>query len=221
MIGSLRGRVLAIDGLTALIEDGAGVGYEVEVTGPLLSVIKVDEPCFVYVHHVVREDAELLYGFDSRESRLLFRELIKITGVGPKVAMALLTIMDLKAFIEVINSQRLNALVAAPGVGRKTAERIMVEMKDRIDKLRLGERLLNVTAVAAAGSTAIPGDLGVEEAEADSAASNAVAIDDAVQALLSLGYKETVSQNTVKAVYKPGMTTEEIIVACLAQLGKH
>ena len=71
------------------------------------------------------------------------------------------------------------------------------------------------------GSTAIPGDLGVEEAEAASAASNAVAIDDAVQALLSLGYKETVSQNTVKAVYKPGMTTEEIIVACLAQLGKH
>ena len=111
MIGSLRGKLIGMEGLSALIEVNGGIGYEVEIPGNLLSSLKMNEECFLYIHHVVREDADLLYGFDSQESRLFFRELIKINGIGPRAAIALLSTMDLPTFIEVINAQRINALM--------------------------------------------------------------------------------------------------------------
>lgn len=214
MIGSLRGKLIGIDGLNALIEVASGVGYEVEVPGNLLSSLKLNEECFLYIHHVVREDAELLYGFDSQESRLLFRELIKINGVGPRVAIALLSTMNLPTFIEVINSQRINALVAAPGVGKKTAERIIVEMKDRLNKLRMGERII------VQNNGMVNGELGLD-VPVETVDDNAFAFDDAVLALVSLGYKEAMAISTVKMVFEKGMNTEQIIVAALAKLSKN
>lgn len=214
MIGSLRGKLIGIEGLNALIEVASGVGYEVEVPGNLLSSLKLNEECFLYIHHVVREDAELLYGFDSLESRLLFRELIKINGVGPRVAIALLSTMNLPTFIEVINSQRINALVAAPGVGKKTAERIIVEMKDRLNKLRMGERII------VQNNGMVNGELGLD-VPVETVDDNAFAFDDAVLALVSLGYKEAMAISTVKMVFEKGMNTEQIIVAALAKLSKN
>lgn len=214
MIGSLRGKLIGIEGLNALIEVASGVGYEVEVPGNLLSSLKLNEECFLYIHHVVREDAELLYGFDSQESRLLFRELIKINGVGPRVAIALLSTMNLPTFIEVINSQRINALVAAPGVGKKTAERIIVEMKDRLNKLRMGERII------VQNNGMVNGELGLD-VPVETVDDNAFAFDDAVLALVSLGYKEAMAISTVKMVFEKGMNTEQIIVAALAKLSKN
>lgn len=214
MIGSLRGKLIGIEGLNALIEAASGVGYEVEVPGNLLSSLKLNEECFLYIHHVVREDAELLYGFDSQESRLLFRELIKINGVGPRVAIALLSTMNLPTFIEVINSQRINALVAAPGVGKKTAERIIVEMKDRLNKLRMGERII------VQNNGMVNGELGLD-VPVETVDDNAFAFDDAVLALVSLGYKEAMAISTVKMVFEKGMNTEQIIVAALAKLSKN
>lgn len=214
MIGSLGGKLIGIEGLNALIEVASGVGYEVEVPGNLLSSLKLNEECFLYIHHVVREDAELLYGFDSQESRLLFRELIKINGVGPRVAIALLSTMNLPTFIEVINSQRINALVAAPGVGKKTAERIIVEMKDRLNKLRMGERII------VQNNGMVNGELGLD-VPVETVDDNAFAFDDAVLALVSLGYKEAMAISTVKMVFEKGMNTEQIIVAALAKLSKN
>ena len=213
MIGSLRGKLIGMEGLSALIEVNGGIGYEVEIPGNLLSSLKMNEECFLYIHHVVREDADLLYGFDSQESRLFFRELIKINGIGPRAAIALLSTMDLPTFIEVINAQRINALMAAPGIGKKTAERIIVEMKDRLNKLRIGERIIVQSA------NAINAELGVEMPQ-NTVDENAFAFDDAIQALMSLGYKENIAIATVKAVFEKGMTTEQIIVASLAKLSK-
>lgn len=232
MLGSIRGKLLEFEGLSALVECADGRGYEIEVPANLLAELKVGEPCFLYVHHVVREDAELLYGFSSKEARLLFREVLKVNGIGPRIAMALLSTFDLYSFVEVINQGRVNSLVAVPGVGKKTAERLVVEMKDRLDKLRLGAKLSANSSISAAAATAEANssllssiEHGVSDKDdSDGAISKQQAAfncDDAIAALVSLGYKENIAMSTVKTVYESGMTTEQIIVKALAQLSKH
>lgn len=216
MIGSIRGKVLSIDGISVLIELNDGLGYEVEVPGNILTKLHVNEECFLYIHHVVREDAELLYGFDSKESRLLFREVIKISGVGPKVAMAILSTFDLVTFIEVISQERINALCSAPGVGKKTAERIIIELKDRLARLRLPERTALVAAIEGEASGGATSTAAASSAEPHY---NPVFVcEDAVGALIALGFKENLVMPVVKQVFKEGMTTEETIVASLAKL---
>lgn len=212
MIGSIRGRLISLDGLTALVEC-AGVGYEVDIPGNLLTELKLGEECFLFTHHVVREDAQILYGFKTKESRLLFREIIKVNGVGPRIGMAILSTFDLHSFVTAVNQNRVNAFVAVPGVGKKTAERIIMDMKDRVDKLRLGERFLSSTLLNAEG------DGPATDAPAPEN-NDAFACEDAVEALISLGYKENLVMTAVKSIYKPQMTTEEIIVAGLAVLAK-
>lgn len=215
MIGSIRGKVLSIDGISVLIELNDGLGYEVEVPGNILTKLHVGEECFLFIHHVVREDAELLYGFDSKESRLLFREVIKVSGVGPKVAMAILSSFDLMTFVEVISQERINSLCATPGVGKKTAERIVIELKDRLAKLRLPERTAMVAAIEGKGSSG--GDATVA-ALSEKTQTPAFICEDAVGALVGLGFKENLAMPVVKEVFKDGMTTEETIVAALAKL---
>ena len=187
MLGSIRGKVLGFEVLTALIETRDGLGYEVEVPASYLSELKVDQECFLYLHHIVREDAQLLFGFHTKEERLLFRELIKLNGIGPRIAMAILSVF--------------------------TAERIVVEMRDRIDKLRINN------APIPAGSQ---GALDIQENSAqEEERSSAFNCEDAIGALVSLGFKENQAMTTVRAVYQPGMSAEEIIVAALQQLNKH
>lgn len=226
MIGSMRGKVLEFDGLSVLLEVNGGLGYEVEVPAGLLEELKVGEECFLYIHHIVREDAELLYGFSSKEARLLFREVIKINGVGPRVAMALLSTFDLLSFIEVINQGRISSLTAAPGVGKKTAERIVVEMKDRLDKLRFTAKLAASAAAsgsknsASASSIKATADASLLDKLGASESADTLKCEDAIAALISLGYKENLAMATVKSVFTPGMETEKIIVAALAALSK-
>lgn len=226
MIGSIRGKVLEFDGLSVLVEVNGGLGYDIEVPAGLLTELKVGEECFLYVHHMVREDAEQLYGFSSKEARLLFREVLKINGVGPRVAMALLSTFDLHSFIEVINQGRIASLTAAPGVGKKTAERIVVEMKDRLDKLRFNAKMAASAAASGSKSSASASNI---KAAADAslldnlgatASSDTLKCEDAIAALMSLGYKENIAMSTVKSVFTPGMETEKIIVAALALLSK-
>ena len=219
MIGSIRGKVLALEGIVVLIETNDGLGYEVEVPANVLPSLKVGENCFLYTHHSVREDAQLLYGFPSKEARLLFREVIKVSGIGPRVAMALLSTFDLTSFIDVINGNRINALVAAPGIGKKTAERIIVEMKDRINKLRLSEK---ISALQEQGSlnvaVATPED--GDNAGKEHPQNDAFSCDEAISALISLGYKENVAMTTIKSVFVPGLNTQELIVKGLAFINK-
>lgn len=208
MIGSLRGRLLRVDGSTALIEAG-GVGYEVELPGSTLRVLPQPpaEEVFVYIHHIVREDAQQLCGFADFSSRALFRILIKVSGVGPKLALSVLSTFGVAEFIEIVLSGKSASLQLIPGVGKRTAERLMVELKDRLRKFR--DTGAAGAAAAAAGTAAGAPGAGLSGN-----------FDEAVAALSSLGYKETESIRYVKAAGREGMTTEELIVAALAQVSK-
>ena len=199
MIGSLRGTLLRVDGNTALIEAG-GVGYEVEMPSSCLQALPQDphEPAFVYIHHSVREDAQVLYGFTDIASRSLFRILIKVNGVGPKSALAVLSTFDVQSFIAAVLDGRAAELQRIPGVGKKTAERMIVELKDSLSKLGSG-------AAAAAPKAA---------------KQNSGAFDNAEAALAILGYRESLAVEYCKAAYSEGMSTEDLIKGALALISK-
>lgn len=132
MIGSLRGSVLErnLDG-TVLVEVG-GVGYLVVVTPRVLSELEPSSPVFLYVHHHVREDAQTLFGFTSRDERDTFDTLIGTHGIGPSLAMAILATHPPSALFDVVADNDVAALTLVPGVGKKTAERLIVELRDRL-----------------------------------------------------------------------------------------
>ena len=182
MIGIIRGTLIAKQPPDVVV-DVAGVGYEIQV--PMTTLFELPglgEEVTLLTHFVVREDAQLLYGFLAQEERRLFRELIKVSGVGPKLALALLSGMDARAFSQCLQRDDVSALVALPGVGRKTAERLLVEMRDKAGKW------LEELAPAAAGPQV---------------AVSAVSVDfraEAEQALVALGYKLPEAARLVSSV---------------------
>ena len=132
MIGRLRG-TLAEKQPPHLILDVNGLGYEVEV--PMTTLYRlpsVGEPLTLHTHLVVREDAQLLYGFAGKRERDFFRELIRLNGVGPKLALALMSSLEVDELVRCVQSQDTSALTKVPGVGKKTAERIVLELKDKL-----------------------------------------------------------------------------------------
>lgn len=197
MIGSLDGKVLRIDGVTALIEV-AGVGYEVDMPVTCLSTLKVGHRAFVYIQHIVREDAQILYGFNTVTERSLFRVLIKVNGVGPKMALAVLSTFDVESFIQTVLAEQSKALEQIPGVGKKTAERMIVELKDSLRNF-----------AASSGTVLSSGVSTVQSNES---------FNDAVAAMVALGYKESDAVKYVKAVLAkdPALETSQIIVQALA-----
>lgn len=133
MIGSLRGAVLErTDAGTALLEVG-GVGYLVSVTPRALAELRPGDTAFVYVHHHIREDGQTLYGFLGRDERATFQVLIATHGIGPALALAILGTHTPSALATAVAAGDLGALTLVPGVGRKTAERLLVELRDRLD----------------------------------------------------------------------------------------
>jgi holliday junction DNA helicase RuvA len=183
MIGSIRGRLIQKQAPDIVIE-AAGVGYEIQVPmTTLFQLPAVGEETFLLTHFVVRDDAQLLYGFIDPTDRLLFRQLIKVSGVGPKLALAILSGMDAVAFARCIERNDLATLVALPGVGKKTAERLIVEMRDR-----LGDWL--ATLAPSAGNATVRG---VVARPQDPAA-------DAESALVSLGYKPPEAARMIQSV---------------------
>jgi holliday junction DNA helicase RuvA len=183
MIGSIRGRLIQKQAPDIVIE-AAGVGYEIQVPmTTLFQLPAVGEETFLLTHFVVRDDAQLLYGFIDPTDRLLFRQLIKVSGVGPKLALAILSGMDAVAFARCIERNDLATLVALPGVGKKTAERLIVEMRDR-----LGDWL--ATLAPSAGNATVRG---VVARPQDPAA-------DAESALVSLGYKPQEAARMIQSV---------------------
>ncbi|MBU3843383.1 MAG: Holliday junction branch migration protein RuvA [Candidatus Anaerobiospirillum pullicola] len=213
MIGSIRGKLLGFDAVNALIEVNSGLGYEVEVPSNLVSELEVGSECFLYVHHIVREDADLLFGFKDKESRLLFRELIKVTSVGPRSAMAIISLFTLDSFIEVINQGRLSSLVKVPGVGKKTAERIIVEMKDRLHKLNVDAHVAAAASIGVKRKTTVkPEDEQIlssilqEKTDPESEERQMCHT-----ALLGLGFKDAEASIIMKEVYKPGMDVSTVV----------
>lgn len=132
MIGSLRGNVLerSADG-TALVEVG-GVGYVVHVTPRCLAELEPTSPAFLYVHHHIREDQQTLFGFQSRDEKSTFQTLIATHGIGPSLALAILSTHAPSALVDIVASSDVGALTLVPGVGKKTAERLLIELKNRL-----------------------------------------------------------------------------------------
>ena len=132
MIGRISGLLLHKHGTEVLVDVG-GVGYELQV--PMTTLFQLPasgEAVTLVTHHAVREDAHTLYGFVTERDRELFRHLIRVSGVGPKLALTILSGMDGDSFARAVQSSDLTALVALPGVCKKTAERLLVEMRDRL-----------------------------------------------------------------------------------------
>ncbi|MDZ4332316.1 MAG: Holliday junction branch migration protein RuvA [Pseudomonas sp.] len=193
MIGRLRG-TLAEKQPPHVIVDINGLGYELEV--PMTTLYRlpsVGEPLTLHTHLVVREDAHLLYGFFEKRERELFRELIRLNGVGPKLALALMSGLEVDELVRCVQAQDTSVLVKIPGVGKKTAERLLVELKDRFKAWE-----------------SVPGmsTLVVEPRGASAVTS---AENDAVSALISLGYKPQEASRAVSAVKEDGLSSEDMI----------
>ncbi|XBS68332.1 Holliday junction branch migration protein RuvA [Acerihabitans sp. KWT182] len=197
MIGRLRGIILEKQPPLVLLEV-QGVGYEVQM--PMTCFYALPETgreAVVYTHFVVREDAQLLFGFTNRQERALFRELIKVNGVGPKLALAILSGMSAQQFVNTVERQEIGALMKLPGVGTKTAERLVVEMKDRFKGMN-GE-------LFAMGGGSLPPLAPTAGAPTDDPEAEAVA------ALVSLGYKPQEASRMVSKVARPDADCESLI----------
>ncbi|TBU91655.1 Holliday junction branch migration protein RuvA [Stutzerimonas kirkiae] len=193
MIGRLRGN-LAEKQPPHLILDVNGVGYEVEV--PMTTLYRlpaVGEAVTLHTHLVVREDAHLLYGFAEKRERELFRELIRLNGVGPKLALALMSGLEVDELVRCVQAQDTSVLVKIPGVGKKTAERLLVELKDRF---KAWESIPAISGL-------------VVEPRADAAVSSAE--NDALSALVALGFKPQEASRAVAAIQEKDLSSEELI----------
>ena len=197
MIERLRGILLAKQAPEVIIDVG-GVGYEVRV--PMTTIYQlpaVGEETIILTQFVVREDAQQLYGFVREIDRRLFRDLIKVSGVGPKLALAILSGMDTEQFAACMNQNDVDALVALPGVGKKTGERLLVEMRDKA-----GQWLSDV----------LPGE--------SVTAAQPVVTDvraEAEQALVALGYKPTEASRLVSAVDSDEINSSETLIRAALQ----
>ncbi|WP_312935307.1 Holliday junction branch migration protein RuvA [Pseudomonas sp.] len=195
MIGRLRG-TLAEKQPPHLIIDVNGVGYELEVPmTTLYRLPKLGETVTLHTHQVVREDAHLLYGFFEKRERELFRELIRLNGVGPKLALALMSGLEVDELVRCVQAQDASVLVRVPGVGKKTAERLLVELKDRFKAWETSPAMFTLVSD---GPLPLAAD---SSAEAD-----------AVSALVSLGYKPQEASKAIGAIKdKSGLSSEELI----------
>jgi len=189
MIGQLRGNLI-VKKPPYLILDVNGVGYELQASMTTIYALpELNQQVTLFTHMVVREDAQLLYAFFEETERATFRELIKISGVGPKLALSILSGISVSGITQCIEEGDVSRLVKIPGVGKKTAERLLVEMKNR----------LNLTATIV---------------------TNSVAEDDAVSALVALGYRQQDAHVAIRKVNKQGAVSEDLIKSALQTLVK-
>ena len=194
MIGFLKGR-LALKLPPSLMVDVNGVGYELEAPmSTFYGLPAAGEPVALFTHLVVREDAHVLFGFGTESERRLFRGLLKVSGVGPKIALGILSGASVEDFLRIVEAEDIAMLTRIPGIGRKTAERVIIEMRDNVQKFA-------GPPAAGPGSPGAPGAAGA----APSAQS------EAFSALLALGYKPPEVTRLLKSADEPGLSTTEII----------
>ena len=196
MIGRLRGIILEKQAPN-LVLDVQGVGYE--VAAPMSTFINlpgVGEEVSLLTHFVVREDAQLLYGFSNARERLLFRSLLKVNGVGAKLALTILSGSDVDDFARSVQEGDAASLTRLPGVGKKTADRLIIEMRDRLKD--------------------ISSEMGLKPATS-AAAMLAGAKEEAAIALVSLGYKPAEADKMIRSIREHDLSTEELIRQALQQ----
>ena len=196
MIGRISGKVLEKTPPYILV-DVQGVGYELEApVSTFARLPEIGQPVTLHTHLIVREDAHVLCGFISEEERRLFRYLIKVNSVGAKLALGILSGMSANDFVRCVQDKDTTALTRLPGVGKKTAERLIIEMRDRLADIDVPASLgsVNKESVTAAGSDAAR---------------------DAISALVSLGYKPQEASRLLQHVDTEGQDSEAIIKAAL------
>ena len=195
MIGSLIGLIKEKTPSSILLEVN-GIGYEIAV--PLSTSFQlpnVGESAYLLTHLVVREDQHSLYGFATDEERKLFRALIKISGVGAKLAITILSGTNVNGFIQSVVNEDIDALVHLPGIGKKTAERLIVEMKDKVSEISSDENNLSQN-------------------------NENSAVAEAINALVNLGYKTKDAKTILDKIESEGLTVEELIRQALKSLNK-
>jgi Holliday junction DNA helicase RuvA len=199
MIGWLRGQIVDKQQLGKFVIDVNGVGYDVETSLQTFFQLESQQGVVdLHVHTVVREDALLLYGFANKDERALFRALIKVNGVGPKMAIGILSSITPGEFIQCINQQNTLHLTKLPGIGKKTAERLVIEMKDSVNQL--------------------------SSSFADQALSKQVVMlreqDEAIAALEALGYKQQEAIKVINKIDDGSKSCEQLIRQALQVLSR-
>ena len=193
MIASLVGTVVEIR-LSSLVLDVHGVGYEVFVTGGTLGTTKVGEDVSLRTAHIIREDTQELYGFPNEYELQFFRDLVRISGVGPKTAMSILELASVADLVRAIQGNDAGLLMRAGGVGRKTAERIIIELREKASPMRYG--LSKVEGQSSAGDV------------------------DAVDALVELGFPRARAREALRQVSHEIHDVSDRVKAALKILGK-
>jgi Holliday junction DNA helicase RuvA len=186
MIGRIRGILIEKQAPSLVVEAG-GVGYE--LLAPMTTFYQLPDigrEITLFTHLAVREDAQTLYGFIDAEERRLFRSLIKVSGIGPKSALAILSGITPSAFVKYVIDSDITSLVRLPGIGKKTAERLVIEMRDRLDDWKLDFNIATSTQESSA-------------------------IKDAISALVALGYRPQEAQKAVMQHKNKNLSSEELI----------
>ena len=190
MIGQLKGQIISKNPPEVLLEVG-GIGYE--LLCPMSTFYQLDnssEDTLLYTHLSIKEDSHTLFGFLSMDEKKLFRELIRVNGVGPKVALAILSHLSVPSLVDCIMSEDSDLLSKTPGIGKKTALKLIVELQDRLDKVELVNR-----------STSTMGHKTISNPNAKQA----------LAALQSLGFKTKEANKMVSAIDDQTLSTEELI----------
>ena len=200
MIGCLIGEVFALEAPTVLLNVN-GVGYEIDTPLNTFCQLQKGQKVTLWTHLAVREDAQLLYGFLNPQEKTIFRTLLKVSGVGPKMALGILSTLSVEMLIHTVENEDVSTLVKVPGVGKKTAERLMIELRDRFKALATAPTNTNNTAA---------------QIQFDSRS----AVAEAEAALQSLGYKPAEAQKLINTVKGDFSEASDIIRAALKSLNK-
>ncbi|WP_198264210.1 Holliday junction branch migration protein RuvA [sulfur-oxidizing endosymbiont of Gigantopelta aegis] len=199
MIGRLSG-ILIQKQAPFLMVDVQGVGYEVQAPmSTFYNLPELDKPVVLLIHMVVREDAQLLYGFYSESERRLFKSLIRVNGVGPKLGLTILSGISANEFVQVVKNNDESGLVRLPGIGKKTAQRLIIEMRDRLDDWQDESQ----------------GELGETSTSSDNSMSGQDIIKEATSALIALGYKPIEASKMISKLDKQDQSSESLIKQAL------
>lgn len=199
MIGCLIGEILALEAPTVLVNVN-GVGYEVDTPLSTFCQMQKGQKVTLWTHLVVREDAQQLFGFSEPQEKLIFRTLLKVNGVGPRMALGILSTLSVELLIHSVEHEDINTLIKVPGVGKKTAERLLIDLRDRF-------KTLSSSVSSSNSSTQIQFTANSAVAEAEAA-------------LQSLGYKPAEAQKAVQAAKGDLTESADIIRAALKSMMK-
>jgi Holliday junction DNA helicase RuvA len=197
MISRLRGLLIEKQP-PLLVVDVQGVGYEVFAPmSTFYNLPEINTEISLLTHLSIREDAHVLYGFLNESERGLFRDLIRVSGIGPKLALSILSSMELAVFVQCVNDNDTARLIRIPGVGKKMAERLVVEMRDRLKNWQTSTNLPSSTTTTPTSSSLTAGLTSP--------------VEDAISALIALGYKPSDATRWVRAVSEEGVSSEVLI----------